>query len=305
LTQSLQQIEIIVVDDGSTDNTRSVVELYTTVYYIYQTNAGLSAARNTGIMKSKGQFLAFLDADDWFLQDSLSVNLSYLRENPELAFISGSYTLFNELTSEFFEKSKSIPDNHYCHLLKGNYIGMHATVLYRRWVFDHVHYDTALRACEDYDIYLKVARKFPIAHHTQIIAVYRIHTDNMSSGFVLMLYSALLALQRQAGNLVNEREKQCFKMGLIFWKKYYTEKIYEPLHLKLFYLNIKPDKKELLALKIHNKVLYKKIWGLHQNILKEEKIRAIKACIKKLIPAFLWQRLRKVLYNKPVLNSEK
>src|SRR5690606_9312317 len=63
--QDHEQIEIIVVDDGSTDNTKEVATKYPNVKYIYKANAGLPAARNTGIDHSTGKFIVFLDADDW------------------------------------------------------------------------------------------------------------------------------------------------------------------------------------------------------------------------------------------------
>src|SRR5687767_1956410 len=65
IRQTYNKIEIIVVDDGSTDNTASVASSFPEVKYLHQPNAGLSAARNTGIHNSTGSFLVFLDADDW------------------------------------------------------------------------------------------------------------------------------------------------------------------------------------------------------------------------------------------------
>jgi glycosyltransferase involved in cell wall biosynthesis len=67
LAQQYGNFEIIVVDDGSTDNTRETAAKYAPVRYVYQPNGGLSSARNTGIMESKGSLLVFLDADDWLM----------------------------------------------------------------------------------------------------------------------------------------------------------------------------------------------------------------------------------------------
>src|SRR6266496_4166301 len=64
MAQTWQQFEVIVVDDGSVDNTREVALRYSGVRYIRQTNQGLSASRNTGLRHSNGNFLVFLDADD-------------------------------------------------------------------------------------------------------------------------------------------------------------------------------------------------------------------------------------------------
>src|SRR5688572_23533739 len=84
-------VEIVVVDDGSTDHTRLVCSEYPAIIYIYQHNQGLSAARNTGIDNSSGKYLVFLDADDWLLENALDINLSHLLKNPEAAFVSGAH----------------------------------------------------------------------------------------------------------------------------------------------------------------------------------------------------------------------
>src|SRR5688572_18556089 len=78
LKQAYRNLEILVVDDGSTDNTPEVVLSFPDVNYVYQANAGLSAARNKGIDKSRGSFLFFLDADDWLYPDAVRANLQYL-----------------------------------------------------------------------------------------------------------------------------------------------------------------------------------------------------------------------------------
>ena len=86
------------------------------------------------------------------------------------------------------EKRGHIKKDHYVELLRGNYITCPATVMYRRRVFDDMKgFNTSLRAAEDYDLYLRIAQKFPIYCHTDYVAEYRRHGENMSRNQMLML----------------------------------------------------------------------------------------------------------------------
>jgi len=85
--QDYQPIEVIVVDDGSTDNSADIARAYKEIQYIYQPNQGPSAARNTGIAVAQAEFIAFLDADDIWMPSKLSLQVSYLCNHPEVGFV--------------------------------------------------------------------------------------------------------------------------------------------------------------------------------------------------------------------------
>jgi glycosyltransferase involved in cell wall biosynthesis len=87
LSQNYAPVEIIVVDDGSTDKTADLVRAYDTIHYIYQHNQGPSSARNTGIAASQGEFVAFLDADDMWVPEKLSLQVGYLIQHPDVGFV--------------------------------------------------------------------------------------------------------------------------------------------------------------------------------------------------------------------------
>jgi glycosyltransferase involved in cell wall biosynthesis len=258
LTQSYPHIEIIVVDDGSTDNTKPVAEDNKTVTYVYQTNQGLSAARNTGIDNSKGEYLVFLDADDWLLKDATRINFNLLTQNPEIVFVSGAHIKVLEGRDVIEEKKVIVDRDHYQRLLMGNFIAMHATVMFRRWVFDQFRYDTDLRALEDYDMYLNISRKFKVLHHQDLIAAYRIHQLNMSGNIPLMLESALKVLKQQESKLINKQEHQSFEYGLRYWKNYYSSSLYLNL-ARQPWSSIKKNKVALNMLSSYKPSLYIKL----------------------------------------------
>ncbi len=214
------------MDDGSTDDTRVVSEKLSSAKYIYQENQGLSAARNTGALHSTGEFLVFLDADDLLYPYAISYNLAYLLQHPNAAFVSGAYLAITHAKENLDDGGEEILDDHYINMLRKNYIGMHGTVMYRRWVFDEFLFDTSLKACEDYDLYLRVTRKYPVLHHTKKLAAYRMHTSNMSGNLPLMLSQALEVLKRQEPELRSDAEREAYEAGLKGFVDYYTTLIY-------------------------------------------------------------------------------
>jgi len=224
LAQSYPSFEIIVIDDGSPDNTAEVAARYPGVRYVQQTNQGLSAARNTGIRESRGEYLVFLDADDRLLPHALRDGLACFHDHQEAAFVSGHHRYINRdgsLRNEY--PPTPIDDHPYVALLKRNYIGMHATVMYTRMVFDEVGtFDTTLKSCEDYDLYLRIARRFAIYHHPHLAAEYRWHSANMTNNSGRMLKSAMRVLRSQWPHVRDEPSylRAC-RLGVRFWRDYF------------------------------------------------------------------------------------
>jgi glycosyltransferase involved in cell wall biosynthesis len=226
IAQNYNHVEIVVIDDGSTDNTKEVASKYSSVKYIYQANKGLSTARNRGVEHSAGEFILFLDADDWLLPSGLYTNHRFLINHPEAAFVSGDFKILKVARNEMVEMRTEIKGHHFNRLLEFNYISMIAAVLFRRWVFDEFYFDATLEACEDYDLYFKVTRKYQVAHHNEFIAVYRFHDSNMSGNTANMMNTAIETIKKQEQYLLTKKERESFKKGIRDTKLWYSKLIY-------------------------------------------------------------------------------
>ena len=201
LAQSYRRFEIIVVDDGSTDDTLEVAARYPRVCCVRQHNQGQAAARNTGLRKSEGEYVVFLDADDRMLPEALEVGVEHLKAHPKYAFVSGHYREIAADGSPLGTREQPCPDReHYLEMLRTNYVWIPAVVMYRRSVFEFVgEFNTSLsvKGCEDYDLCLRIARDFPVHCHGTVIAEYRRHGSSTSSNPVLMLKAFLTVLREQ------------------------------------------------------------------------------------------------------------
>src|SRR5919202_4974837 len=178
LEQTYPHFEIVVVDDGSTDNTTEVASGYypsEKVRLLRQENKGLSAARNAGLAESRGEYVVFLDADDRLLAEALEVGIRELEAHPECAFVSGHIRRIAADGSPLRTPPQAlhiahVEGDHYARLLRYNYIETPGTVMYRRSVFDSVGgFITSTEPCEDWDLYLRIARDYPVHQHAEVV----------------------------------------------------------------------------------------------------------------------------------------
>jgi glycosyltransferase involved in cell wall biosynthesis len=217
--QTHGRTEIVVVDDGSDDDTAQVAARYPEVVYVRQYNAGLAAARNAGLKAVQSEYVVFLDADDRMTPRALESGLNCMDLYPECPLVSGHFRYIRADGSPRAEAVQEVPhEPPYQALLQRNYIGMHATVMYRRSVFDTVGpFDPALKCCEDYDVYLRIARRFPVAWHREIVAEYRIHGEGMSTHAARMLNTAMDVLAAQWPHIrTNSEQVRAYRRGVRF-----------------------------------------------------------------------------------------
>ncbi|MBF0546927.1 MAG: glycosyltransferase [Candidatus Riflebacteria bacterium] len=184
INQSYENIEIIVVDDGSTDLTGMVVQQFSAVRYFWQENRGQGAARNKGILKSTGDFIAFLDSDDLWLPEKISRQVEFLHKNKQFGMVYSDCEYFeiSESGNPIKKKVRVNPHQGWIskELFLENFIAS-CTPLVRREVFEEcgVFNESALLRCrEDWEMWLRIASRFQIGYMPETLAKYRFHSEN-------------------------------------------------------------------------------------------------------------------------------
>jgi glycosyltransferase involved in cell wall biosynthesis len=244
VAQRYPSLEVVVVDDGSEEDVAAVVSRFPGVRYVRQENRGPGAARNAGLGHTRGEFVVFLDADDRLLPGALAAGIECFRASPRCAFVFGDFDFvtadglplaevdpgLERLNAGFGRLRCNHPgDDHYTPLLCRNYIAMQAAVMYRREALAAAGgFDPGLRGCEDYDLYLRLARTAPVRHHAALIAEYRMHGGNTSWDLELMLRTALRVLRAQRRFVGRDGERsRAYRAGLAFWKSFYGVELAE------------------------------------------------------------------------------
>ncbi len=227
LAQTHPVAEVVVVDDGSADDPAAVVARYTGVRLIQQPNLGLAAARSTGARAVRSEKVIFLDADDRLLPNAVAAGLACFAGAAASGFVYGGHRRIDRHGRSLGESRNPIGPEAYRDLLRGNLIGMNGTVMYDRGrLTASGGFDPTLPRCEDYDVYLRMARSFPVASHSEIVAEYRWHGSNMSSDHYEMLKWALRVHGREAKRaLARSETADDWRRGRRFWRRYYAEQI--------------------------------------------------------------------------------
>jgi glycosyltransferase involved in cell wall biosynthesis len=199
LAQTHPDYEIIVIDDGSPDNVREVVERFPGVRLIAQENRGLSEARNRGLAECTGTYVVCLDADDRLLPNALAAGVRAFAGRPECGFVWGRRRRIDASGNPLPSSPLTVEGPaRYDLLLRQNIVGPPVTVMWRRAVLAELGgFSPEQHHSEDYEMYLRVARSFPTWSHQELIAEYRVHDANMSRNHRGMLAGNLLALDRQ------------------------------------------------------------------------------------------------------------
>jgi glycosyltransferase involved in cell wall biosynthesis len=199
LFQSFTDLELLVVDDGSTDGTRQVLAGYgPPVRYLYQTNSGVSAARNLGIAESRGRYVAFLDADDTWMPQKLERQVAALDAAPGVGCCYSAFLVVDsELRPLGVRKSERRGRILEDLLFRGNVVGSICTVLVERALLEQVGgFDLRMSQCADWDMWVRLARETEFLYLEEPLVTYRQHGSMMSRDISLLERDSLQVLRK-------------------------------------------------------------------------------------------------------------
>ena len=200
LCQTLPVYEIIIVDDGSTDDTIGVISDYIksgTIKYLHQDNAGVSAARNAGFALSSGTHIAFLDSDDLWKCAKIQEQVAFLKENPQIKFVHNDVELIDGNSSNIENiENRDFSAEGFCfdYVMQCCSINI-SSALIDRIILEHVGvFDTRLSGSEDYELMMRIAYCSEIGRINKKLSCYRIHSSSTSSDRLEILLQAIRAI---------------------------------------------------------------------------------------------------------------
>ena len=229
-------VEVIVVDDGSTDDTAAVAARHPSVRYVRQDNRGLAAARNRGLEAATGDLVVFLDADDRLLPGGIDAGARALAANPGCAMAYGRCVMMGaDGTVWPTPQQRRVLSGHYAVLLRTNPIWMPAMAIFRRPALAEAGgFAAGFDASADYDLYLRIARSHPVHDHGVLVAAYRRHDASMSGSAERMLRDTLAVMERHRPNDDEAPHLEAWREGYEGWRDFYgtqlTEEIRGHLH---------------------------------------------------------------------------
>ena len=204
LAQDYAPFEVIVVDDGSTDNTADVVRRFgERVRYVFKPNGGQGSARNVGIREAHGAFIAFVDSDDLWAKKKLQLQVELLTKTALLWAYSDVDAFDNDSGNylySFSTKSKQYDGDVLGPLFLSCFIQSPAPIVHRKIFEDVGYFDESkeIKNREDWDMWLRISTKYPICRISKPLAYYRVHTSSMTGGEnpILRLNSHLAVIEK-------------------------------------------------------------------------------------------------------------
>ncbi len=209
LNQSFKNFELIVVDDGSTDNTLNILQNVDCIV-LKQSNFGVSSARNLGSRNAKSNWLCFLDSDDEWLPNKLKVLHQYIKLNPGFRFFHSNEVWFRNgvrvnAMKKYDKSNRAIFERSLAFCI----ISPSTSCIHKNLYFEHNGFDESLKCCEDYDLWLKILLEEKVYFMEDfLINKYGGHDDQLSTSFLDIDYFKVRSLHNILSNQKIEDNKR-------------------------------------------------------------------------------------------------
>jgi len=268
LSQTYENFEIIIIDNNSTDNTTELLKNYDDkrIKYVKNSeNRGCAGGRNQGLELASGDYVAFLDSDDELFLTKFEKQLEKFRSLPSkfgLVYCGFCYA-FSQTGQIVKYILPELQRNVYDNLLEKNIFPVHVPIVKRECFQKCGMFDTSLPACEDWDIWIRIARQYEFALIPDILAKYNIHGKQMVTDIESMILAKRMIVEKNKGELNKRRRvlashlKQiaslyCLNDNLVAGRKYYMASIKsDPFH----YSNYVHICLSLVSNRIHRKII--------------------------------------------------
>lgn len=221
LGQTFQDLELIILDDGSTDQTSKKIQKLAEkdkriIFLKNEKNLGIPKTRNKGISIAKGKYIAWQDADDISVPDRIEKQKAFLDENPQAGIVGGFLEFFEEGKKPSLRKYAATDEAIRKNIFKYSPVAQPASMI-RKECFDRIGlYNTELEAAEDLEMSFRIGNAYKFANLQDTMIRYRVHSGNITSNKLLTLEKNTLKIRRSYANGYN------YKMSL-------TDKIYNIL----------------------------------------------------------------------------
>lgn len=209
LKQTFSDYEIIVVDDGSQDNTKDVLSAYDRkIKYIYQSNRGISGARNRGIKEAAGEYIAFLDSDDLWIPEKLAEQVKVLEANKKVGIVYSKLQMINDKGEHCGVKPKHKSGKNFRELIEIGGDIPTSSVMTRRECFEKVGvFDESLQQMEDIDMWIRIAKVYDLYEIAdQMLAYYYRHEEQVTRNRI-KVYEGLVGLYTKILNSYEDAPK--------------------------------------------------------------------------------------------------
>lgn len=229
LAQTYQDFEVIVIDDGSKDNTSAIVKDFISKYpgkirYLYQENKGVAAARNRGIKESLCELIAFIDQDDLWMPEKLKKSIRYLEENREVGMVYNKADRFGLLAAS--ANNAYCEGNIFLKLLKNDFDIPTCSAVIRREVFVSTGFfdeDPELAGSDDYDMWLRISHRYKIGYINEALSLWRVHSGGYSYSHFESMIKARLKVFKKNIHLLDNTDIDTSNLAKHYYARNYAE----------------------------------------------------------------------------------